>query len=394
MLRRLWLLFAQATTVGLALLFVVGTLKPEWLRRPQLAVSTPVSGNVSIQQVSAVPTTAASRAAEALGSYGDAARLAMPAVVSVYTAKEVQRSPFHDDPVFDRFFGGERTRSGGAERISGLGSGVIATRDGYVLTNNHVVQAADEIAVALPDGRKLPARVVGADPETDLAVLRVDAAGLPAVTFGRSETLAVGDVVLAIGNPFGVGQTVTMGIVSALGRNNLGINRYENFIQTDAAINQGNSGGALIDTRGNLVGINTAIYSDGGGSVGIGFAIPTTIITDVLDQLIKNGKVVRGFFGIEPEDITPEVAEAFRFPRTEGVYVRGVMRDAPAQKAGMEPGDIIVSINDMKVENTPGVLGQIARLAPGATARVTVLRNAKEVGLNVTVGERPRADRS
>jgi serine protease DegQ len=389
MLRRLWLLFAQATTVGLALLFIVSTLKPDWLRRSPLAVQTPVSTNVSIQQVGATAPGALGRS-EALASYGEAARAAMPAVVSIYTAKEITRPPFHDDPLFERFFGG---RGGDGERIAGLGSGVIATRDGYVLTNNHVVQAADEIAVALPDGRKFAATLVGADPETDLAVLRVEARELPAVTFGRAESLAVGDVVLAIGNPFGVGQTVTMGIVSALGRNNLGINRYENFIQTDAAINQGNSGGALVDARGNLVGINTAIYSRNGGSVGIGFAIPTTIVTDVLDQLIRNGRVVRGYLGIEPEDITPEVAAAFKLPRAEGVYVRGVVRDAPAQKAGMEPGDIIVAINDARVENTPGVLGQIAKLAPGAKARVTVLRNAKEVGLEVTVGERPIPDR-
>jgi serine protease DegQ len=391
MLRRLWLLFAQATTVGLALLFIVSTLKPEWLRRAPSVLPTPVSGNVSIQQVSSTPVAPPRN--DALGSYGEAARLAMPAVVSVYSTKEVRRPQSSEDPLFERFFG-ERPRGNGGDRVASLGSGVVATRDGYVLTNNHVVQAADEIAVALTDGRKLPARLVGSDPETDLAVLRVEASNLPAVTFGRSENLAVGDVVLAIGNPFDVGQTVTMGIVSALGRNNLGINRYENFIQTDAAINQGNSGGALIDTRGNLVGINTAIYSRTGGSIGIGFAIPTTIITDVLDQLIKNGKVVRGYFGIEPEDITPEVAEVLKLPRAEGVFVRGVMRDAPADKAGMAPGDIIMSINDARVENTPTMLTQIARLAPGSVASVRVLRNAKEVELKVTAGERPRPERS
>jgi serine protease DegQ len=390
MLRRLWLLFAQATTVGLALLFVVSTLKPEWLRRAPLAVPTAVSPNVSIQQVGPGAPAMPGRA-EALASYGEAARLAMPAVVSIYTTKELARSPHRDDPLFERFFG--RGGDGDGERISGLGSGVIATRDGYVLTNNHVVQAAEEIAVALADGRQFQAKVIGTDPETDLALLRIDAAGLPAVTFGRAEALAVGDVVLAIGNPFNVGQTVTMGIVSALGRNNLGINRYENFIQTDAAINQGNSGGALVDTRGNLVGISSAIYSRNGGSVGIGFAIPTTIVTDVLDQLIRNGRVVRGYLGIEPEDITPEVAAAFKLPAASGVHVRGVVREGPAQRAGIEPGDILVSINEARVVDTPGVLGQIAKLAPGSKARVTVLRNAKEVGLDVTVGERPSADR-
>ena len=389
MLRRLWLLFAQATTIGLALLFIVGTLKPDWLRRAPSVLATPVSKDVSIQQVTAEPVGGR---AEALASYGDAARQAMPAVVSVYTAKELRRPSTVDEQMFERFFG-ERSRGGPADRISGLGSGVIATRDGYVLTNNHVVQAADEIAVALTDGRRLPAKLVGADPETDLAVLRVEGKDLPAITFGRSETLTVGDVVLAIGNPFDVGQTVTMGIVSALGRNNLGINRYENFIQTDAAINQGNSGGALIDTRGTLVGINTAIYSRTGGSVGIGFAIPTTIITDVMDQLIKNGRVVRGYFGIEPEDISAEVAEALKLPRAQGVFVRGVMPDQPAGKAGMLPGDIILSINDTPVSGTPAMLTQIARLTPGSSARVLVLRQSKEVPLTVTVGERPRPER-
>lgn len=386
MFRRLWLLFAQATTVGLALLFIVSTLKPEWLRRAPAVLPTPVNGNVSIQQVASGALPARS---EALGSYAEAAKRAMPSVVSVYTTKESRRPPRIEDPLFERFFG-ERLRQ---QPERSLGSGVIANADGYVLTNNHVVQAAEEIAVALPDGRRLSAQLIGSDPETDLAVLRIDATGLPAVTFGRSESLSVGDIVLAIGNPFDVGQTVTMGIVSALGRNNLGINRYENFIQTDAAINQGNSGGALIDTRGHLVGINTAIFSGSGGSIGIGFAIPTALITDVLEQLIKNGKVVRGYFGIEPEDITPEIAEAYKLQAAAGVHVRGVVRSAPAEKAGMEPGDIIVSINEARVENTPGVLGQIARLPPGTTARVKVLRNTKEVALNVTVGERPRPDK-
>ncbi len=386
MLRRLWLLFAQATTIGLALLFIVATLKPEWLRRSPVALSTPVSGNVSIQQVAAQPGSRP----EPTGSYADAAKRAAPAVVSIYTTKEVKerRSPI-DDPLFERFFG-QPPRSG---REYSLGSGVIATADGYVLTNNHVVQAADEIAVALPDGRRLPAQLIGADPDTDLAVLRVKATNLPAITFGRAEALAVGDVVLAIGNPFDVGQTVTMGIVSALGRNNLGINRYENFIQTDAAINQGNSGGALIDAHGNLVGVNTAIYSRSGGSIGIGFAIPTTIITDVLDQLIKQGKVVRGYFGIEPEDISQEIADVYKLPTATGVHVRGVVPQGPAAKGGVEPGDIIVSINDLKVENTPGLLNQIAKLTPGSAARVVVLRNAKELPLSVTVGERPSPDR-
>lgn len=383
MLRRLWLLFAQATTVGLALLFIVTTLKPEWLKRGPAVLSTPVSSEVSIRQVA--PPEGAPRTPAA--SYAEAAQRAMPAVVSVYTTKEIRRGPYSEDPFFERFFG-ERFRQQ-AERVTSLGSGVIATADGYVLTNNHVVQAADEILVALGDGRRVEAKLVGADPETDLAVLRIEAANLPVITFGRSEDLHVGDVVLAIGNPFNVGQTVTMGIVSALGRTGLDLSRYESYIQTDAAINQGNSGGALVDTHGNLVGINTAIFSRSGGSIGIGFAIPTTIITQVMEQLIKTGKVVRGYFGIEPEDITPEMVDALKLPRKEGVIVRGVQRSAPAGKAGLEPGDILLSINDQPVQDTPRMLTQIAQLAPGSVARVKVIRGGKELEIAVTVGERP-----
>jgi serine protease DegQ len=383
MLRRLWLLFAQATTVGLALLFIVTTLKPEWLKRGPAVLSTPVSGEVSIRQVP--PPEGAPRPPAA--SYAEAAQRAMPAVVSVYTTKEIRRGPYSEDPFFERFFG-ERFRQQ-AERVTSLGSGVIATADGYVLTNNHVVQAADEILVALGDGRRVEAKLVGADPETDLAVLRIDAPNLPVITFGRSEDLRVGDVVLAIGNPFNVGQTVTMGIVSALGRTGLDLSRYESYIQTDAAINQGNSGGALVDTHGNLVGINTAIFSRSGGSIGIGFAIPTTIITQVMEQLIRTGKVVRGYFGIEPEDITPEMVDALKLPRKDGVIVRGVQRSAPAGKAGLEPGDILLSINDQPVQDTPRMLTQIAQLAPGSVARVKVIRGGKELEIAVTVGERP-----
>jgi serine protease DegQ len=382
MFRRLWLLFAQACTVGLAILFIVATLKPDWLRRAPLPAATPVVRDVSIQQVASAPVRAG-----AINSYADAARRAMPAVVSVYTTKEIRRTPSMDDPLFERFFG-DRLR-GQAERVSSLGSGVIASADGYILTNHHVVQAADEISVALADGRRMDARLIGADPETDLAVLRIDAPKLPVITFGRADALSVGDVVLAIGNPFDVGQTVTMGIVSALGRNNLGINRFENFIQTDAAINQGNSGGPLVDSSGNLVGINSAIYSRSGGSIGIGFAIPTTIVTQVMEQLIKTGKVVRGYFGIEPVDITPELVDALKLARNEGVVVRGVQRNAPAGKAGMEPGDVMLSIDGVDVRDTPGMLNQIAQLAPGSVAKVRVLRAGREVDLDVTVGERP-----
>jgi serine protease DegQ len=382
MLKRLWLLFAQATTVGLALLFIVATLKPHWLGgTPSIAPAT----QVTIQQASA-PDSAR---VVALKTYAEAARKAMPAVVSVYTTKEIRRGLPSQDPLFEHFFGDRMPGQGG--RVTGLGSGVIAAPEGYVLTNHHVVEAADEIAVALADGRRVPATVVGADPETDLAVLRIEAGNLPVITLGSSDALAVGDVVLAIGNPFDVGQTVTMGIVSAIGRNNLGINRYENFIQTDAAINQGNSGGALVDTAGNLVGINTAIFSPSrvGGSVGIGFAIPTAIVTGVMKELIAKGRVTRGYFGIEPVDITPEIVAALKLRREQGVVVRGVQRSAPAGAAGMEPGDVLIAINDIPVRDTPGMLNQIAQLPPGSVARVRIERGSRELDLNVTVGERP-----
>jgi serine protease DegQ len=380
MLPRLWLLFAQTVTVGLALLFIVATLKPQWLREAPNLAPTP---QVTIQQA---PGPGAAQAA-AVRSYAEAARRAMPAVVSVYTTKEIRRAPALEDPIFDRFFGDRG--QGRAERVAGLGSGVIAAAEGYVLTNHHVVQAADEIAVGLADGRRVAAVLVGADPETDVAVLRIDARDLPVITLGSSEQLNVGDVVLAIGNPFDVGQTVTMGIVSAVGRNNLGINRYENFIQTDAAINQGNSGGALVDAAGNLVGINTAIYSRSGGSIGIGFAIPTTIVTQVMKELIAKGRVTRGYFGIEPVDITPELVAALKLRREQGVVVRGVQRNAPAGGAGIEPGDVLLSINDLPVRDTPGMLNQIAQLAPGSVAKVRVEREGRPLELSVTVGERP-----
>jgi serine protease DegQ len=386
MLRRIWLIFAQATTIGLALLFVVSTLRPEWLA-PRPVPPPPALAPPAAQP--AAPAIEVPRGAPA-GSYASAVTTAAPAVVNVYTTKEVQRRGAPADPLYRYFFGDPR---GGPERVASLGSGVIATADGYILTNNHVVQAADEIAVALADGRQFDARLVGADPESDLAVLKVEAAGLPVITFGSDNALKVGDVVLAIGNPFDVGQTVTMGIVSALGRSNLGINVFENFIQTDAAINQGNSGGALVDSTGRLVGINTAIFSRTGGSIGIGFAIPATLVRQVMNDLIRTGKVTRGYFGVEPEDITAEAAELLKLAHTEGVVLKGVQRASPAGRAGLEPGDVIVTINGQKVTNSRGMLNLIAQLPPGSSASVRVLRAGKELELPVMVGERPTVRR-
>ncbi|MEJ7806402.1 MAG: trypsin-like peptidase domain-containing protein, partial [Telluria sp.] len=297
------------------------------------------------------------------GSYREAAGRAMPAVVNILTSKSLgNKHPLLKDPFFRRFFGDRAPRD---EQQSSLGSGVIVSPDGYILTNNHVIEAADEIHVVLADGRKAPAKVVGTDPETDLAVIRIDAKSLPVMVLGHSDQARVGDVVLAIGNPFGVGQTVTMGIISALGRNNLHINHFENFIQTDAAINFGNSGGALIDSDGNLLGINSAIYSQTGGSVGIGFAIPVSTAKMVMEAIIKEGQVIRGWIGIETQDITPELAANFSLGRDKGAIIAGVVRDGPADRAGIRPGDILLTVGGKSVGSTAEMLNLIAQLIPG-----------------------------
>ena len=391
--RRLWLVFAQATTVGLALLFVLTTLRPQWLTHPAslnaapVSIPAPAGGSLRDAAIHQVPADEPVNRANAIGSYADGVARAMPAVVNVYSAQQRSRSTV-EDPIARPFFG--EAPAPGTPSVARLGSGVIVTSDGLVLTNNHVVKEADAISVALADGRRSVAKLVGADPDTDLAVLRIELSDLPVMTFGRSETLKVGDVVLAIGNPFDVGQTVTMGIVSALGRSNLGLNTYENFIQTDAAINEGNSGGALVDSNGHLVGINTAIFSrTDGGSLGIGFAIPTTIITQVMGQIVTNGRVRRGFFGIGLYEDTPEeVTAALRLKRKDGVAVRSVQTSGPAGRAGMEPGDIVLSINGEAVSRRT-LLSQIAQLQPGSTANVQILRNSRELVLTIRVGERP-----
>ncbi|MBF8178518.1 Do family serine endopeptidase [Herminiimonas contaminans] len=385
-MRRLWLLFAQTVTVGLAILFIVTTLKPEWTSGV-LSGTQKVRSSTSVSMLEAPPNTAPTQ-----GSFRDAAKLAMPSVVNIFTSKTAtpSQNPFMDDPFFRKFFG-DRFDEQQEKQVS-LGSGVIVSAEGYILTNNHVVEAADEIEVALTDGRKAIAKVVGSDPETDLAVIKINLDNLPAITLGRVEEARVGDVVLAIGNPFGVGQTVTMGIISALGRNHLGIlDAFENFIQTDAAINPGNSGGALIDANGNLLGINTAIYSRSGGSLGIGFAIPVTTVKSVMDGIIKNGHVVRGYIGVEPQDITPELAESFGLKKSTGAIIAGVLKGGPADKAGMQPGDILVSVEGKNITDMADMLNQIAQLSPGTKAKVVVLRRNQETNLNITVGKRPRA---
>jgi Do/DeqQ family serine protease len=313
--------------------------------------------------------------------------------VNIFTSKEIKtpRHPFLDDPLFRHFFGDRLEDE--PQRAASLGSGVIVSPKGYILTNHHVVEAADEIEVALIDGKKLKARAVGSDPETDIAVLQVEGGLVPAITFGDADALRVGDVVLAIGNPFGVGQTVTMGIVSALGRNQLGINTFENFIQTDAAINPGNSGGALIDTAGNLVGINTAIYSRSGGSLGIGFAIPASSAKQVMEQIIQTGGVTRGWIGVEAREITPEMGESFRLGTTTGVLIEGVLRGGPAERAGLKPGDVLIAIEGKPVKDPNSMLNLVAALVPGKPASVRLRRDNKDVDLQVAVGKRPTQQR-
>ena len=381
-MRRLWLIFAQTVTVSLAVVFVVSTLKPEWLGGSAPSVvalqEAPPSGEHS-------PPPA---------SFREPARRALPSVVHIYTTQKVkpQRHPLFDDPIFRHFFG-ERQESE-PQRNSGLGSGVIVSANGYVLTNYHVVERADQIEVALNDGRALPARVVGSDPETDLAVLQLFAEKgrelkLPAITLGSIDNVVVGDVVLAIGNPFGVGQTVTMGIVSALGRSHLGINTFENFIQTDAAINPGNSGGALVDVAGNLVGINTAIYSRTGGNHGIGFAIPVSSARSIMEQIIASGAVTRGWIGVEAQEITSELADSFNLPDTAGALIAGVVRGSPADRAGIRPGDVLLSINGTTVTDPQVMLDLIAGLAPESEARFRLRRDTSIQELPIRIGKRP-----
>ncbi|WP_338860563.1 Do family serine endopeptidase [Mycetohabitans rhizoxinica] len=386
MLRRFWLFFAQAVTVLLALMFIVATLKPQWLQRQGNLGQQLASPIVALQEV------APGMAGRGLvTSYADAAQHAMPAVVNVFSSKDGSQmpDPRANDPLFRYFFGDRNYERKRQEPASNLGSGVIVSSEGYILTNQHVVDGADEIEVALADGRTTSAKMIGVDPETDLAVLKISLPNLPTITLGRMEHARVGDVVLAIGNPFGVGQTVTMGIISALGRNHLGINTFENFIQTDAPINPGNSGGALVDVNGNLLGINTAIYSRSGGSLGIGFAIPVSTARSVLESIITTGTVTRGWIGVEPQDVTPEIAESFRLQQKSGAIVAGVLRGGPADKAGIKPGDILVKVNDEDITDTTRLLNVIALIQPGTVAKVHLWRKSHEMDIDVTIGKRP-----
>jgi serine protease DegS len=368
----------KSVVVGLAAAFVIQLWNPQWFPRTRV---------VELIE-SASPSTTI------LGpvSYADSVEKAVPAVVNIFTSKTVVERgiALFDDPVFRRFFGDRFQRPESKKQQTSLGSGVIASPQGYVLTNNHVINDADEILVALNDGRSAKAHLVGSDPEADLAILKIELNNLPSIVFGDSDRLRVGDVVMAIGNPFGVGKTVTMGIVSAKGRSDLGINTFENFIQTDAAINPGNSGGALITATGELIGINTAIFSKSGGSQGIGFAIPANLAKRSMAQIIEKGRVMRGWLGIEIQEITPELAESFQLKQQQGIIIAGVFRDSPAHKSGIEPGDILITFNGKPVSHTRTALNMIGMTTPGESIPVEIFRSGEYKKLTVSIGERPQ----
>jgi serine protease DegQ len=382
--KKLWLIFAQTVTICLALVFLLELIFPTFLRN----IITNQNGAVAVKQLEPLNT------GNVVGSYSQAVKKAMPSVVNIFTSKNAQNNPhqkYLDDPTFRQFFGDQLDdQDAQTQPENSLGSGVIVSEQGLILTNNHVVASADEIEIALADGRKLSAKVVGTDPDTDLALIKIDAKNLPAITFATPDKQSIGDVVLAIGNPFGVGQTVTQGIISALGRNHLGINTFENFIQTDASINPGNSGGALIDTDGNLVGINSAIYSRSGGSMGIGFAIPATLARQIMDQIVSQGNVTRGWIGIEAQDLTPELAESFRLKPAQGALIAGVLPSSPAEKAGLRAGDILLTIDSKPIADTSAMLNLIAALTPNQKATFNIARAEKRLKVVVLIGKRPK----
>ncbi len=380
-MKRLWLLFSQVVTALLAVWFVLVTLKPEWLNhRPSLS-------SLGLQTASDAGLSK-DGGFTAAGSFSAAAKKASPAVVSINTSKAPEKNLAPMDPWFKHFFGGQEDNSPQV----GLGSGVIVSDQGFILTNYHVIEGADEIEVSLNDGRQAKGQVIGVDPDSDLAVLKIKLDRLPVIVLGNSDALQVGDLVLAIGNPFGVGQTVTSGIVSALGRNQLGINTFENFIQTDAAINPGNSGGALVDVSGNLLGINTAIFSRSGGSMGIGFAIPVSTAQQVLEGIIKNGQVTRGWIGVEPNELTPELMLTFgvKDPATKGVAVTGVLQNAPAAKGGLKPGDVIEQVGSKRVEHVAELLSAVAALKPNVAVEFTIKRKDQALKITLTPAQRPK----
>jgi serine protease DegQ len=398
MAKRLWLIFAQVTTVFLALIFVISTLKPNLLSG--LNIFSPISSITLKESLGASDVVSP-------GSYHDAVKLSMPAVVNIFGSKTDQTTkpinpnkskpsqkptPNSQEEWFNFFFGNPNNQPDESPEFS-TGSGVIISKEGLIITNHHVIEGADLIEVALGDGRKTKAKLVGSDPDTDIAILKIDLKDLPEpIVLADINSVRVGDVVLAIGNPFGVGQTVTSGIVSALGRDHLGINTFENFIQTDAAINPGNSGGALVDTQGRLIGINTAIFSKSGGSMGIGFAIPVNLAKQVMESIVQTGSVTRGWIGVEPRELSPEVIKAFELPEnSKGVLISGVLKSGPAEKGGIKPGDLLKQVNDKSINDIRDLLNAVANLQPGTNADLSVVRKGQTINFAVVIGTRPSA---
>lgn len=393
-MQRVWLIFSQTVGICLALLFIVATLKPNWVSQFLLGTMPYTQPTATVKIKNALNNhEQATLTTTIITSYADAVNLASPSVVNIYTTKKIN-SPVKnlpDVPALRPFIEKQTQR---LNAPTDLGSGVIATKDGYILTNYHVVKAANSIEVALYNGKKYSANLIGADPDTDLAVLKIEASHLQAIPVDKSQSLNVGDVVLAIGNPFDVGQTTTMGIISALGRSGLGINTYENFIQTDAAINPGNSGGALINVNGNLIGINTAIYSEeeGGGYLGIGFATPASTAFKIMEEIIENGSVSRGWLGFEPQAITADLAKAFNLQQTKGVIIASIFHNSPAEAAQLAVGDIITAINGNEVVGVNQIMNDIATFKPGASLILSLIRAGQPIDIKTILGKRPATE--
>lgn len=400
-MRRTLLPFIWPVIIGVLLAIVLLNAFPQLMGRSQAPVPAPSTTEAPYVPQPASQPNGDTRPAPALQtadplsreqgpvSYSAAVDRAAPAVVNIYSSRMVEREqhPLMSDPFFRQFFGDDATSR--QRMLSSLGSGVIVSDDGYVLTNHHVIGDADQIQVALRDGRNTLAEVIGTDPESDLAVLRIDLDDLPVIAISDSAQAAVGDVALAIGNPFGVGQTVTMGIISATGRSHLGLNAYEDFIQTDAAINPGNSGGALINPEGALIGINTAIFSRSGGSQGIGFAIPANLARNILDELVTQGRVIRGWLGVEAQEMTQELAASFGLQTPGGVVIAGIVPNGPAARAGLRPGDVLLSVDGRQILDARAAMADIAAIQPGAQLPITVIRGGETIDMVLDVGERP-----
>ncbi|MDX5378224.1 MAG: Do family serine endopeptidase [Halomonas sp.] len=393
-MRRSLLAYALPVLIGVLLAIVLLNTFPQLLRTPSAPDPTTQSAPTSELQPVTRPSPELQQApplARQQGpvSYSTAVEKAAPAVVNIYSSRVVEREehPLMSDPFFRQFFADDLPTQ--QRLLSSLGSGVIVSDDGYVLTNHHVIDGADEIQVALRDGRETLAEVIGTDPESDLAVLQIDLDRLPVIHLADTEDVAVGDVAMAIGNPFGVGQTVTMGIISATGRSHLGLSAYEDFIQTDAAINPGNSGGALINAEGSLVGINTAIFSRSGGSQGVGFAIPMRLARSILEDLVTQGRVIRGWLGIEAQEMTQDLAASFGLQAPRGVVISAVVPDGPAAQAGLRPGDVLLEVDGRPILDARAAMSDIAAIEPGATLPLTLVRSGETFTVELEVGERP-----